>query len=129
MTELYPLTIALVGRCLSTKKATSAPKTNCPANCKLPMTALTQPTVETKFRTRVYEISDETLRNTSGDCATTKKPSDSAETCALGDSAILKAPIETKIAYHTNAVALISSTPARKAAIVRTGKMKRLSGN
>src|SRR5436189_179529 len=73
-------------------------------------------------------MSEDLQRNTNGSCATTRKPSDSTETCGLGDSAALTIPIRTKPAYQMNAVVLTSSIPARKAAAVTAGKMKRLSG-
>src|SRR3954470_3726750 len=68
------------------------------------------------------------LRNTRGACATTRKPSDSTETCALGDNAALTAPIDTKRAYQMNAAVLISSRPARKPAAVTAGNTNKLSG-
>src|SRR3954462_13887697 len=67
-------------------------------------------------------------RNTSGNCATTRKPNDSTDTCGLGDTAALMIPAKTNPAYQMNAVVLTSSTPLIKAAAVTAGKMIRLSG-
>src|SRR3569832_233421 len=128
MRELYPETVALWGMCLSRKNATSTPTTNWPRNCKTPISAQRQPSVERKSSTCWYVISDDLQRKTRGNCATTRNPSDRTETCGLGETAVLRFPKRMQPAYQMKAVVLISSTPARKAAEVMAGKMRRLSG-